>query len=147
VSKKLARPVSKVAPLLRAALRELELMANVMVELRTEQLSAEEMRDMFKTYGDRMEVAAGKIRRRMDMLLDTVPAQAALRRQGAADATIRYAATEAVGNELDPVTVGTVEQWLDENQPDSVRDPATIRAALNRIGRLKRNARGRPRKK
>jgi len=146
MSKKLARPLSDAAPPLRVALRELDDLATNMMWQQTGSLTLPELRALFYAYGKRMAEASAKLRRRMDTLLGMIPEQVNARRADAADAFMSFVATEVAQNEVDPVTVGDVERWLEDNYRKGTRDPATIRAALKRIQRLKRNPRGRPRK-
>lgn len=141
MSRKLARPLSKAASPLRAALLELDAAVNKMLEG-----GIDTPAKRLLVYTRRVARAAGKVRRRADIVLGVIPEEAKSLRKEAGDAFICAAATEVAGNDRDPVTVAQIEKWLDENHPDGVRDPATIRAALKRRHRLKRNPRGRPRK-
>lgn len=145
MSKKLARPLSQAAPALRNALVELHALTDWMTENPTDELSVAQLQKLIRVYAKCLAVAAGKVQRRADLLLGLIPEQLQERRREGADSFIESVATEVARNERDPVTVGEVERWLDDNYPDGARDPATIRAALRRLGRLKRNPRGRPR--
>lgn len=146
MSKRLARPVFEMGSAVRDAAGELLDLAAQMSLEETGGLDAAQLRELFALYAARVELAAGKVLRRVDMMRDQVPQLAKLRRRELFDASIRSAVSQLTHGERRAVTVGEVERWLDTHAPDSVRDPATIRAALVRIGRLKRNPRGRPRK-